>query len=65
MTVFQSTHAEYVPSSPLGPQSPLVNKVQVQVLKTARALTRPRGVRIPHPPLCVISQDIEDTVNPH
>src|SRR5215468_2672853 len=34
------------------------------VLKTARALTRPRGFES-HTLRCVISQDIEDTVNPH
>jgi hypothetical protein len=38
----QSAHAEYVPSSSLVPESRLVSKVQAQVSKTARALTRPR-----------------------
>jgi len=39
----QSAHAECVPNSPLVLEPPLVSKVLVSVLKTARALTRPRG----------------------
>ena len=41
MTACHSARAEYVPSSSLVPESPLVSKVEVQVLKTLTVF-RPR-----------------------
>jgi len=42
----------------------LERAIPLAILKTARALTRPRGFES-HTLRSVISQDIEDTLNPH